>query len=131
MLAAPFVWVTSIVSLTHALHRCAVFVSRIQNKTSQSPFSPICISSTHVGGGVGIKDSGFLSLVSSSCQNLKRYNHPNKKGVSSFHGNAEAGLLQNGQRRQESGQVYSYNLFPLRILLILTFGLKKKKSNFK
>lgn len=130
MLAAPFVWVTSIVSLTHALHRCAVFVSRIQNKTSQSPFSPICISSTHVGGGVGIKDSGFLSLVSSSCQNLKRYNHPNKKGVSSFHGNAEAGLLQNGQRRQESGQVYSYNLFPLRILLILTFGLKKKKIQF-
>lgn len=27
-------------------------------------------------GGAGMKESGFLSLVSSSCQNLKRYNHP-------------------------------------------------------
>ena len=41
-------------------------------------------------GGAGMKESGFLSLVSSSCQNLKRYNHPDKKGVSGFHGNAEA-----------------------------------------
>ncbi|XDA81913.1 hypothetical protein R6Z07F_011843 [Ovis aries] len=44
-----------------------------------------------------------------NCQNLKRYNHPDKKGVSGFHGNAEAGMPKNGQR--SSGYTKKDNQF--------------------
>ncbi|KAI4536671.1 hypothetical protein MG293_012874 [Ovis ammon polii] len=44
-----------------------------------------------------------------NCQNLKRYNHPDKKGVSGFHGNAEEGTPKNGQR--SSGYTKKDNQF--------------------
>lgn len=52
-----------------------------------------------MGGEVGMKDSGLLLLVSSSCQNLNRYNHPDKKGVSSSYGKVEKGMPKKSQRR--------------------------------